>query len=344
MCSCKYINLPFYVNIMASYPKFIFIVPYRNREEHLNVFRVMMSHILEDYDQSDWKIIIAHQADERPFNRGAMKNIGFLIAKDLYPSYYQDITFIFNDVDTMPSHKSYIDYETTHRTIKHFYGFHYALGGIFSIKGQDFEDLNGFPCYWSWGFEDNVLQKRARNSKLTIDRSQFYKIGDKHVLQLVDGFQKLANRKGAKDSLHETIHNGIFSISNLSYSRSTLTFEPPKSNLIEINVFDVNNFDCTHSIENEQLAPLDYVSQRFIGPTVSFTKKIIEHKEKITEKNLSDIKKNKSGYIKSNNFSIPTMATLQVKDFNSTASRVNTTRPVSAPIDNAFDRRRWGRW
>ena len=76
----------------------------------------------------------------------------------------------------MPSKKGLLDYETEVGKIKHYYGFEYALGGIISIKGGDFELLNGYPNYWSWSLEDNCLQKRAQRNRITIDRSNFYKV------------------------------------------------------------------------------------------------------------------------------------------------------------------------
>ena len=63
-------------------PKIVFIVPYRNRANNLNVFRVMMTHMLEDYDPSSYEVFFAHQDDMRPFNRGGIKNVGFMAARD----------------------------------------------------------------------------------------------------------------------------------------------------------------------------------------------------------------------------------------------------------------------
>ena len=155
-------------------PKIIFIVPYRDREIHLDIFKKQMVKVMEDYSNNDYQILYIHQCDQRNFNRGGMKNIGFLFIKDKYPNNYKDITFVFNDVDTMPKRKNMIQYETTHRKIKHFYGYNYTLGGIVSIKGSDFEKLNGFPNYWAWGYEDNALQQRAKYNNIFIDRSEFY--------------------------------------------------------------------------------------------------------------------------------------------------------------------------
>lgn len=155
-------------------PKFIFIIPYRNRQTYLEKFIGQMTYILEDIPSSHYKILVIHQSDRRIFNRGAIKNVGFLYVKNLYPNDYKTITLVFNDVDTFPLNKNYIDYTTRPGIVKHFFGFKYALGGIVSITGGDFEKINGYPNLWTWGYEDNMIQVRVSKARLLIDRTNFY--------------------------------------------------------------------------------------------------------------------------------------------------------------------------
>lgn len=205
------------VESTTTIPKIVFIIPYRDRVEHKEFFTVYMKHVLEDIPKTDYEIYFVEQKNTLPFNRGAMKNIGFLALKYKYPNDYKNITFVFNDVDTVPYSKNVIDYETTPGIVKHFYGFKFALGGIFSIKGEDFERTNGFPNFWAWGGEDNYMQKRVEYVGLYIDRSVFFNILDKNILQLCDGVKRLICRKEAATVVNMTTSDGLITIRNLNY-------------------------------------------------------------------------------------------------------------------------------
>ena len=92
----------------------IFIVPFRDRHIHKQMFLNKMAELLSDWPSNSYEIYFAHQCDARPFNRGAMKNIGFLAMKQKYPALYSSLTFIFHDVDYYPSDD--VSYYTTSDT------------------------------------------------------------------------------------------------------------------------------------------------------------------------------------------------------------------------------------
>jgi len=212
--------------------KYIFIIPYRNREEQKHFFLKNMEHILEDFDKSTYEIIFANQNNSLPFNRGAMKNIGFLYAKNKY-SYYKDITFIFNDIDTMPYKKGLLNYNILKNEIKHYYGFTFALGGIFAIKGEDFEKINGFPSFWSWGFEDNVLHDRALANHLYINRSEFYPLFNQNIIHILDSFSKLTSTKNRDLTIQKNVIDGLSTLKNVIYS-------------VNENMLNISCFECSY--------------------------------------------------------------------------------------------------
>lgn len=222
--------------------KIAFIIPYRQREEHKHFFEKYMKYVLEDYDPLSYAILFIHQDNELPFNRGAMKNAGFLYIKRLYPEQYKEITLVFHDVDTLPYRKNLLDYETEKGKIKHFFGFTFALGGIFSIKGSDFEKIDGFPNYWQWGFEDNVIQKRALEHKLQIDRTNFYKIGSHQILHFCDAIHKVLNRGVLENQFDKKYKetDGLSKLKNVKFNK-------------EQDMVHVTNFETFYSCQNEEL-------------------------------------------------------------------------------------------
>ena len=216
----------------TMHPKYVFIVPYRDRTQQKFFFSKYMSFILED--TPEYEIYFSHQCDSRTFNRGATKDIGFLAVKNKYPDHYKSINFIFNDVDTIPFNKIF-DYNTTSGVVKHYYGFKYALGGIVVIKGSDFESINGFPCCWGWGMEDSSLQKRCEQRGIKIDRTTFYEIGSPQILQLFDGITRIISKKEPKRLENDNGVDGLLTIRNLVYEIDTKSSNPYD------NIFVVDN-------------------------------------------------------------------------------------------------------
>lgn len=220
-------------------PKYVFIVPYRNRIEHKTFFDYYMrSKVLQHYDPNSYFILYVHQKDDRNFNRGAMKNIGFIYVKDTYPNDYENIILIFNDVDTVPYKEGLLDYDVSENVIKHFYGYKFSLGGIVCMLAKTFEKINGYPNYWSWGYEDNILQKRALSSKIDINRETFFDIHSYKILHFVDDFKKLVSHRNyvhnkSKKFIEE---DGINKIDNLEYEYN-----------VQDKMLDVTNFTAFYN-------------------------------------------------------------------------------------------------
>ena len=235
-------------------PDIVFIVPYRDRKPQKKVFETLMSEFLENYN---YQIFFLHQNDKRPFNRGAMKNIGFLYVKERWKDDYKNINLVFHDIDYLMYYKDQFIFETKQGVVKHFFGYKHTLGGIFSIKASDFESINGFPNIWTWGLEDNIIQIRAQKHGLIPDYSQFIQAGldEKKLICLWHGWNRLIdNRIGPKYDA-KTTYDGIEIIKNLKYDVENIS---NKASMININNFETGESHLlyktakeTHSLYNK---------------------------------------------------------------------------------------------
>ncbi len=205
----------------AAPPAVAIIIPYRNRRPHKAVFLHHMPHILKSLD---YRIFFLHQADRRAFNRGAMKNLGFLLLKRMYPSTYRNITLVFHDIDFMPYKEGQFSYETRPGVINHFFGYKESLGGIFAIKAGDFERTGGFPNYWTWGAEDNALMVRARASRLAIVYPQFVhgETGVGEMVSLWHGWDRLISPKTGNNFRLGNKKNGHSYIYDISLAQEAV--------------------------------------------------------------------------------------------------------------------------
>jgi hypothetical protein len=200
-----------------------------------------MKYLLEDRDPSTYEIVFAHQKNDLPFNRGAMKNIGFLYAKGKYEN-YKDIVFVFNDIDTLPYKKGLLDYSLNDNEVKHYYGFTYCLGGMLAIKGRDFERINGFPSFWNWGWEDTILYERVLAKGIHINREQYYDYGDSSILHLIDGVSKSVSMKTYDMYKKGVVYDGLNTLRNVVFTKNEL--------------LDIESFECSYSPVDNSLKQL----------------------------------------------------------------------------------------
>ncbi len=139
------------------------VVPYRDRAEHLARF---LPHMVTYFERDkldrtiDYSIHIVEQLGGLPFNRGALLNAGFRIARD------EADYFCFHDVDYLPIWADYSYVSRPTRLVWHgldpktpYHGF---FGAVVAFNRFDFERINGYSNdYWGWGYEDGDVRKRC---------------------------------------------------------------------------------------------------------------------------------------------------------------------------------------
>ena len=256
-------------------PKYVFVVPYRNRPQQKLFFTKYITSILPPEDK--YEIYITHQFDERPFNRGAIKNIGFLAIKQKYPNHYKNICIVFNDIDLVPFANIFNYCSATHGTVKHYYGFKYALGGIVAITGGDFEASTGFPNFWGWGMEDRIFQIRCERIGLRIDRSTFYPVGSPEILHLFDGISRIINPKESERAVatEQTMRDGIRNIKNVRFTIDSVSAHPPDNKYViasnKIFVVNIIGFDTSDdpSLQSFHAYDLRDPVQNIMKPTTN---------------------------------------------------------------------------
>jgi hypothetical protein len=147
--------------------KYNFIIPYRNRKEHLDEFIRRFTEMLKDKD-IDAQFYIIHQMNPKDFNRGALNNIGFLEVCKIRP----DGLFIFHDVDAYPTYWGSIKYDTNFGEFRRpvLNSGNDNLGLICCCWKPEFEKTNGFANYWGWGSEDTALYYRAKRAGININQ------------------------------------------------------------------------------------------------------------------------------------------------------------------------------
>lgn len=157
---------------ITNVEKLAIIVPYRDREQHLNAFLSTFPLVC------NWKnhhIFIIEQFDDKPFARGTLCNIGFKESED-----YE--FHCFHDVDMIPVISDYSPPESpTHLAmlVTQFPNNNpgtYYYGGVNLFLKDDYKKINGFSNdYSGWGCEDDDLRRRVLDSNFPfIKRQGFY--------------------------------------------------------------------------------------------------------------------------------------------------------------------------
>jgi len=125
------------------------------------VFSRFMISFLSDMGISA-HVWVIEQADDLPFNRGQLLNIGFLESRSSseYAAYH--------DIDHLPGDA--MDYSFFRGVTElHPYQDGYAMscGGVTVIDHESFSKINGYGTqFWGWGGEDDSLCARISRNKV----------------------------------------------------------------------------------------------------------------------------------------------------------------------------------
>ncbi|MEC7985123.1 MAG: galactosyltransferase-related protein [Myxococcota bacterium] len=144
----------------------ILFIPYRDRDEHLMVFRRKAVPLLRRHID-DLKIVLVEQAPGKLFNKGKLLNAGF-------PAYMHTpyLRYIINhDIDIIPDEHAVSNFYTKRGSdVVRIYADHdHCLGGINMFRKEAYIQSNGYPCdIWGWGIEDRALYCRVLMSGLRI--------------------------------------------------------------------------------------------------------------------------------------------------------------------------------
>ena len=157
--------------------KYSIIIPYRNREAHLEILVPRLQEVFQD---KNYEIIISEQNDLDNFNLANTQNIAaqystgniiILHQVDYYPT--DDVSYDVGDQPVLPARKGiFVNHDFTKRDWndiprgyrnweneidKNFYG------GVVAMKKEHWDKINGLnPLYKGWGNEDEDLRERFK--------------------------------------------------------------------------------------------------------------------------------------------------------------------------------------
>lgn len=193
------------------------VVPYRDRAAHLEQFIPAIINAIPGVE-----ILVVEQGNDKPFNRGALCNVGFIFSSHSH--------IIFHDVDMIPQGVDYSPQNGATHLATAASQFDYKMpylqyfGGVTMFDRSSFAECNGFPAnYYGWGLEDDALLDRVhlagvdvfrRNDQrfLSLDHERPYE--NKPPKENVDIHFKAL---GSKDAV---MKNGL---TTMSYSLKSVT-------------------------------------------------------------------------------------------------------------------------
>jgi glycosyltransferase involved in cell wall biosynthesis len=156
--------------------KYSIIIPYRNREEHL---QILLPRLQELFKDESYEIIVSEQDNDDNFQIACVENVGYNHSKgeiiilhqvDYYP--LDDVSYEVEDTPVLPARRG-IFVDKDNKTERSYYDIPAGYrkwsteidpdfyGGVICMKREHYEQINGLnPLYKGWGNEDEDLRER----------------------------------------------------------------------------------------------------------------------------------------------------------------------------------------
>lgn len=237
--------------------KYSIIIPYRNREEHLEV---LLPRLQDKFADKDYEIIISEQGNQDNFQIAIVNNIGFKEATgdviilhqvDYYPA--DDLDYTFTGTVTLMGAKAFfLDKDNASLRPEHdipggYRKFSQAIdprfyGGVVMMSREQFEAINGLnPLYKGWGNEDEDLRERLRWAGIPVVRQSE---GTYFCLYHEDnGAMHLKSEEVQKDFYEgKLLYEQGFKYRNIGYKNIEYTLEEIPTALEKVRWFKSNNY------------------------------------------------------------------------------------------------------
>ena len=168
--------------------KYSIIIPYRDRESHL---QMLLPKLYKHFEGKDFEIIVSEQDDDKNFKIACVENIAY--------KYATGDTLIFHQVDYLPSEDVSYELNGHQVVLPHHRGIFvdqnlqpramddipagYRIwrdkidpnfyGGIIVLSRTAFEQINGYnPMYIGWGNEDEDIRERFKWANIPTHRNE----------------------------------------------------------------------------------------------------------------------------------------------------------------------------
>lgn len=225
---------------MRMKEKLSIIVPYRDREEHLEKFLRAMEEC-DFLSEIDYDILIVEQEEGKPFNRGKLLNIGAVHSHT--SSYY-----CFHDVDMLPilTDYSYVSVPTHLAAEAEQFGYKLPyqgyFGGVTLFDKHSFIKVNGYSNeYWGWGAEDDDIMFRCLVNEVRPSRKngRYRSLNHQRIIQqdlYNENLKKYSQLKNLpnRDKIMETVKQD--GLTTLSYEVLEEKILDDKTTLIKVRI------------------------------------------------------------------------------------------------------------